>query len=206
MEDLGEGLISHRSEALRFIDLRGWSERSIILLVMQSVDNSLTVSGKRGRFGRWRLTSKQGEGEPNPTWIPAGNEAARLLSKRIDGLPGGNLGDLISAPMTAHFVGGCAISDSPDNGVIDPYHRVFGYPGMHVVDGAAISANLGVNPSLSITAQAERAMAMWPNKGETDVRPTMGQPYQRIAPVAPKEPVVPDSAPGALRLPIVEVR
>ena len=77
---------------------------------------------------------------------------------------------------------------------------------MHVVDGAAISANLGVNPSLSITAQAERAMAMWPNKGETDVRPAMGQAYQRVAPVAPKEPVVPDSAPGALRLPIVEVR
>ena len=91
-------VIKHRSEFLQFVDLRGWSERSIILLVMQSVDNSLTVSGKRGRFGRWRLTSKQGEGEPNPTWIPAGNEAAKLLSQRIGGLPGGNYGDLIKAP------------------------------------------------------------------------------------------------------------
>jgi cholesterol oxidase len=198
-------VIKHRSEFLQFVDLRGWSERSIILLVMQSVDNSLTVSGKRGRFGRWRLTSKQGEGEPNPTWIPAGNEAAKLLSQRIGGLPGGNYGDLIKAPMTAHFVGGCAIGDSDQTGVIDAYHRVSGHPGLHVVDGAAISANLGVNPSLTITAQAERAMAMWPNKGETDIRPAVGQAYQRIAPVVPKEPVVPDFAPGALRLPIVGV-
>ncbi len=198
-------LIRQRANAFQMINLRGWSERSIILLVMQNLDNSLTVTGKRGRFG-FRLTSKQGEGEPNPTWIPAGNEAARLLSQRIDGLPGGNLGDLISAPMTAHFVGGCAISDAAENGVIDPYHRVYGHPGLHVVDGAAVSANLGVNPSLTITAQAERAMALWPNKGETDVRPSMGETYVRVAPVAPKEPVVPDAAPGALRLPLVEVR
>jgi cholesterol oxidase len=198
-------LVRQRANAFQMIDLRNWSERSIILLVMQSVDNSLTVSGKRGRFG-FRLTSKQGEGEPNPTWIPAGNEAARLLSDRIDGLPGGNLGDLISAPMTAHFVGGAVIGDSPERGVIDPYHRVYGHPGLHIVDGAAVSANLGVNPSLTITAQAERAMALWPNKGETDVRPDIGQPYARVAPVAPKEPVVPDAAPGALRLPVVEIR
>ncbi len=198
-------LVKERSHALQMMNLRGWSERSIILLVMQSVDNSLSVSGKRGRFG-FRLTSKQGDGEPNPTWIPAGNEAARLLSKRIDGYPGGNLGDLISAPMTAHFVGGAVIGDSAQTGVIDPYHRVYGHPGLHVVDGAAVSANLGVNPSLTITAQAERAMSMWPNKGETDVRPDLGQAYMRVAPVAPKEPVVPDAAPGALRLPIVEVR
>ncbi len=198
-------LIKERSNFLQMVNLRGWSERSIILLVMQSVDNSLTVSGKRGRFG-FRLTSKQGPGEPNPTWIPAGSEAARLLAKRIGGIPGGTIGDLVSAPMTAHFVGGAVIGDSAKTGVIDPYHRVYGHPGLHVVDGAAVSANLGVNPSLTITAQAERAMAMWPNKGESDLRPTQEQPYERISPVAPKEAIVPDSAPAALRLPIVEVR
>ncbi|NUS93049.1 MAG: cholesterol oxidase, partial [Nocardia sp.] len=73
------------------------------------------------------------------------------------------------------------------------------------VDGAAVSAHLGVNPSLTITAQAERAAAYWPNKGEQDPRPEQGTPYRRIAPVAPKSPVVPDSAPGALRLPITPV-
>jgi len=90
--------------------------------------------------------------------------------------------------------------------VIDPYHRVYGHEGLHVVDGAAVTANLGVNPSLTITAQAERAMALWPNKGDSDSRPPLGEAYVRLAPVAPVSPVVPESAPGALRLPIVDIR
>ena len=88
---------------------------------------------------------------------------------------------------------------------MDPYQRVYGHPGLHVADGSAISANLGVNPSLTITAQAERAMSLWPNKGESDPRPALGSAYEAIAPVSPLHPVVPDSAPGALRLPIVSV-
>jgi cholesterol oxidase len=70
------------------------------------------------------------------------------------------------------------ISDSPETGVVDPYHRVWGYPGLHVVDGAAVSANLGVNPSLTITAQAERAMSLWPVRGGEDPRPRQGEPYR----------------------------
>jgi cholesterol oxidase len=105
--------------------------------------------------------------------------------------------------MTAHFMGGAVIGDSPDAGVIDPYHRVYGHAGLHVVDGAAISANLGVNPSLTISAQAERAISLWPNKGELDPRPELGQPYRRITPVPPKAPIVPDEAPAAYRLPVV---
>ena len=89
--------------------------------------------------------------------------------------------------------------------MIDPYQRLYGHPGLHVVDGSAISANLGVNPSLTITAQAERAMAFWPNKGEADPRPALGDGYTRVAPVVPQQPAVPESAPGALRLPIVGV-
>ncbi len=188
-----------------FTHLRGWSERSVISLVMQPVDNSLTLFTKKGLFGRRKLTSKQGEGDPNPTWIPAGNEVTRRVATKIDGIAGGNLGDVISAPMTAHFVGGAPISDSPETGVIDPYHRVWGYDGLHITDGTAVTANLGVNPSLTITAQAERALAMWPNKGELDPRPAMGEPYRSVTPVAPKAPMVPDEAPGALRLPIVRV-
>ena len=89
--------------------------------------------------------------------------------------------------------------------MINPYHRVYGYPTLSVVDGAAVSANLGVNPSLTITAQAERAAAMWPNKGEQDTRPAQGAAYERISPVAPNNPVVPASAPAALVLPIVKI-
>jgi cholesterol oxidase len=167
----------------RSLSVRHWSERTIIGLVMQSVDNSLVVSGRRGRFGRWRLTTRQGHGEPNPNWIPAGNEAVRRLARRIGGQPGGNVGDLVGAPMTAHFIGGCVIGDSPENGVVDAWHRVYGHPGLHVVDGAAISANLGVNPSLTITAQAERAMAHWPLRGEADPRPPLGSAYRPVRPV-----------------------
>nr|BFE86319.1 hypothetical protein GCM10020093_089200 [Planobispora longispora] len=120
-------------------------------------------------------------------------------------MPGGSWLDLFDIPATAHFLGGCAIGASPSDGVIDPYHRVYGHEGLHVVDGSSISANLGVNPSLTITAQAERAMAFWPNRGETDARPALGTAYVRLAPVVPKNPVVPAAAPGALRLPIVDI-
>jgi cholesterol oxidase len=189
-----------------YIGLRGWSEKGIIALCMQPVDNSITVYGKRGRFGRWRMTSKQGEGEPNPSWLPKANEAVRTAADLIDGVPAGNIGELVNAPMTAHFVGGATISDDSEQGVIDPYHRVWGYEGLHVVDGSAVTANLGVNPSLTITAQAERAMAMWPNKSEPDARPVQGEPYRQVTPVPPEHPVVPDGAPGTLNLPLIDLR
>lgn len=174
-----------------------WSEQTIALLVMQTLDNSVTTYTERGR-----LKTKQGIGEPNPTWIPAGHEVTRRVADKIDGIPGGGWNDLANVPLTGHFIGGCAIGDSPETGVVDPYQRLYGHEGLHVVDGAAVSANLGVNPSLTITAQAERAMAMWPNKGERDPRPPLGADYRRITPVAPRNPVVPEAAPGALRLPL----
>ncbi len=147
----------------------------MIALVMQHLDNSITTFTKRGKLGiRW-YTSKQGHGEPNPSWIPVGNAVTRRIAAKIDGVAGGTWGELFNIPLTAHFLGGAVIGDSPEHGVIDPYHRVYGYPTMFVVDGAAISANLGVNPSLSITAQAERAASLWPNKGENDLRPAAGR-------------------------------
>ena len=117
------------------------------------------------------------------------------------GTPGGTIGEPFNVPLTAHFIGGCTIGDSPDSGVVDPYHRMWGYDGLHVMDGSTISANLGVNPSLTITAQAERAMSMWPNKGEPDPRPELGAAYVPVPAVAPSRPAVPAQAPAALRLP-----
>ena len=177
---------------------RHWSERIIILLVMQSLNNSITVLRQKGRFGRTKLTSSQGIGEPNPSWIPVANQAARQLADNIGGVPGGTYGDLFNIPMTAHFIGGCPIGDSAETGVIDPYHRLYGYPGLHVVDGSTLSANLGVNPSLSITAQAERAMALLAEPRRAGPRPALGAALPRLEPVAPKHPVVPADAPAAL--------
>ncbi|MEO7421498.1 MAG: GMC oxidoreductase [Ornithinibacter sp.] len=99
--------------------------------------------------------------------------------------------------MTAHFLGGVAIGSSPERGVLDGYQRLWGHPGISVLDGSAISANLGVNPSLSITAQAERAMSLWPNVGERDARPSQevlldpNRGYAVLPPVAARHPAVP---------------
>ena len=195
-----------KKKLFELYDLKHWSERTVIALVMQSLDNSITTYGKRSRLtGHWRMTSKQGHGAPNPTWIPVANEAVRRIATELGGTAGGNIGEPFNMPLTAHFIGGCAIGDSPETGVVDPYQRLYGHPGLHVADGSAITANLGVNPSLTITAQAERAMSFWPNKGEPDPRPHLGAGYERIAAVAPARPAVPEAAYGALRLPIVGV-
>jgi cholesterol oxidase len=186
---------------LRLLSVRRWSQRSIIALVMQARDNSLTVGWGRSWSGGRRLVSAPGHGEPSPTWVPAGNEAVRLLAEEIDGVPGGSVTEAFNVPITAHILGGAVIGATPEQGVVDPYHRVFGHPGLHVVDGSAVTANLGVNPSLTIAAQAERAMSFWPNKGEVDPRPPLGSAYVRVAAVPPGEPAVPAHAPAALRIP-----
>ena len=194
-----------KSKFFKLYDLRHWSERTIIALVMQTHDNSITTYTKRGMTGRRKLTSKQGHGAPNPSFIPPAHEAVQRMAKIMGGTAGGTIGEPFNVPLTAHFMGGCAIGDSAETGVIDPYQRLYGYEGLHVVDGSAISANLGVNPSLTITAQAERAMSLWPNKGEVDPRPALGSPYSQIMPTMPKSPIVPADAPAALQLPIVDV-
>ena len=184
---------------LRTIGLpRHWSQETIVLLVMQTLDNSVTTFLKRGPLGR-RMTTRQGRGAPNPTWIPVAHDVARRLGRRDDAVPAGSVTDLIERPITAHFIGGCPIGDSPETGVVDAYQRLYGHPGLHVMDGSAVAANLGVNPSLTITAQAERALSLWPNRGEADPRPELGAAYRRVGAVAPARPVVPAAAPGALR-------
>jgi cholesterol oxidase len=172
--------VRHPITFVRSLSVWHWSERSVILLVMQSRDNSIRLLRKRGLFGS-RLTSRQGHGEPNPTYIPEANDAARHAASAMDGIAASSINEVMfDTPITAHILGGAPIGTGPSTGVIDGYHRVFGYDNLHVVDGAAIGANLGVNPSLTITAMAERAMAMWPRKGATDERPPMGEAYSPI--------------------------
>ena len=192
-------VVTKPSLLLKILDVRQWSERTVVALIMQNVDSAISVSSKRGLFG-FRLTSKNDSLTPNATYIPAANEVARRIAENNGGIAGGHIGDLVNAPFTAHFVGGCVIGESIQTGVIDPYHRVYNYPTLHIVDGASVTANLGVNPSLTITAQAERAFSMWPNKGEKDERPAQNSPYEKVAAVFPVKPFVPRGATGELRV------
>ncbi|NNF10886.1 MAG: GMC family oxidoreductase [Acidimicrobiia bacterium] len=196
----GAAALRHPTRFLRTLSVRRWSERTVILLVMQSIDSSLRVFRRKGLFGT-RLTSRQDTGKPNPRYLPVANAAARAAADHMGGEPGSSVNEvLLNVPITAHVLGGACIGESRQTGVIDPYHRVFNYPDLHVVDGSAVAANLGVNPSLTITALAERAVALWPNAGEPDTRPAPGEPFHALEPVAPRNPAVPEHAGGALRI------
>ncbi len=193
-------VLRHPVRFAKTISVRRWAERSVILLVMQSLDNRIRVSLKKGLFGT-RLTSTQDSADPNPTYIPVANEAARVVADTIGGQPSSALNEvLLDTPTTAHIIGGACIGATRKTGVVDPYHRVFGYEGLHVADGSAVPGNLGVNPALTITAMTERAMAHWPNRGEQDCRPLLGASYSPCDTTAPANPVVSADAPGALRI------
>ncbi len=147
---------------------RNWHKRVIILTVMQNLDNR--ISFKYGRslatlFLSRRLKSKKWKGKEAPTNLPVANEAARVLAEELGGTPINVIMEsLLSQSTTAHILGGCHMGSSAEDGVISTDHEVFNYPGLYVVDGAAVSANVGVNPSLTITALAERAMSRIPAK------------------------------------------
>jgi len=191
--------LRHPIRFVRSLSTRRWAERTIILLVMQSLDNSLRLSIEDGRLGP-RIRSEPGHGEPNPAWLPEGHEAVKVAAGVMGGEPSASLNEtVLGIPITAHILGGASIGDGPEHGVVDAYHRVFGHPGLHVVDGAAVGANLGANPSLTITALAERAMSMWPNKGADDPRPKLGDAYRPVGRIDPDHPAVPAGAPGAYR-------
>ncbi len=161
-------ILLHPIQFLRTLWPFGWGQRSVILLVMQTLDNHITLLRKR----RWwtlfnKGLSSKNRGKKIPTYIPEANEAVKGMAKRLDAIPQNALTEvLLNIPMTAHILGGACIGEDAEKGVIDKYHRVFGYDNMYVVDASAIPANLGVNPSLTITALAERAMNFIPEKGK----------------------------------------
>ncbi|HEY0277270.1 MAG TPA: GMC family oxidoreductase [Solirubrobacterales bacterium] len=161
----------HPGKFARIMWPKGWSERTIIVLVMQTLDNAIALRPKRMRNGGVRLTTEQDPERPNPTFIPVANEAAEWLAKRTGGIAQSSVSEaLFNVPNTAHILGGATIGHSPEDGVVDSRQRVFGYENLLVCDGSAVPANVGVNPSLTITALAEHAMSHMPPKGEADAR------------------------------------
>ena len=188
-------LIKHPGHVLSFDDARHWSERTIIMLCSQTTDTSIELYWQGGR-----LHSRHGAGAAPSVHIPAVEDYVGRLAEKMGGREGALIFEVINRGASAHFVGGIPIGEDSESGAVDPYLRLFGQPGLHVMDGSVMPANPGVNPSLMITALAERAMSLWPNKGDTDHRPPLGSGYERVAPVMPHRPIVPAGAPGELRL------
>lgn len=162
---LAAQLVRHPMAFLRLAWPFGWSRRTLLLLVMQTADNSIRLVARRRFLRRGvRLQTAQGD-NPNPTFIPIANEAARRIADKIGGIPQSSIFEALgNVPTTAHILGGASIGVTKADGVVDARHRVFGYENLLVVDGSAVPANVGVNPSLTITALAERAMTFIPPK------------------------------------------
>jgi cholesterol oxidase len=159
-------VLRHPLRFLRLLWPFKWSRRTVILLVMQTLDNAIRLIPKRRLFGRGiRLQTEQDPEKPNPTFIPAADHVARWMAERTGGIAQSGLTEAIfNIPTTAHILGGAVIGADPDHGVVDARNWVFGYENLMVCDGAAIPANPGVNPSLTITALAEHAMSHVPAK------------------------------------------
>jgi cholesterol oxidase len=188
-------LAENPAGVLELSDPRHWSERAAIMLCMQTTDTSIELYWHDGL-----LRSRHGSGTPPPVHIPIIEDFVDRVARKMGAEQGALLFEVINRNASAHFIGGIPIADNSERGAVDPYQRAFGQPGLHVMDGSVMPANPGVNPSLLITALAERAMSLWPNKGDVDARPPLGSGYQRIRPVKPRRPIVPVGAPGELRL------
>jgi len=155
-------LVRHPRSWLRIYFTKDFAKSSVILLFMQHLDSTLKL-----RRGIFNLASSVSEGEAPTAFIPFAGELADKTARIINGKPFVMATEaLFGIPTTAHILGGSVIGRTPEEGVVDKYHRVFGYENLLVCDGSAVSANPGVNPSLTITAMAERAMSFIPEKGK----------------------------------------
>lgn len=158
--------LRHPVDFLRTLSPFGWARRSTIILVMQNVDNSIRLLRERRWFWPFGkgLTSRRAPDQPAiPSYIPVANQAARFVAEKTGAYPSSSINEVVlNVPTTAHILGGAAMATSPADGVVDARNRVFGYDNLYVIDGSMIPGNLGVNPSLTITALAEHAMSHVP--------------------------------------------
>ena len=165
-------MLRHPLRTARMLIPYRWSRRTVILLVMQTVDAAISLRPKRKLLGRGvRLQTEQDPERPNPTFLPAAERAARWFEQRTGGVAqSGTTESVFNIPTTAHILGGAVVGPDPATGVVDGSNRVYGYENLLVCDGAAIPANPGVNPSLTITAKAEHAMSLIPPKVREEPR------------------------------------
>ena len=179
---------TEKRDVRNLYDLKHWSERTVIALVMQTLDNSITTfpqedAARLGDVLAGRATaSRTRPGSRSPTRPYAG------WPRIMGGTAGGSIGEPFNRPLTAHFIGGCTIGDSPETGVVDPYQRVYNYPGLHIVDGSAISANLGREPVADDHRPGRAGDGLLAQQGRGRRPPGPGAAYQPTAPVAPASP------------------
>jgi cholesterol oxidase len=158
-------ILLHPKRLAQVLFPKHYSRRTIILLVMQTLDNAIALRPHRGPLGTFWLKTEQDPERPNPTFIPIANKAAEWFAERTGGIAQSSITEaLFNIPTTAHILGGAVIAPDARRGVIDAHQRVFGYENLMVCDGSAVPANVGVNPSLTITALAEHAMSHVPAK------------------------------------------
>ena len=170
---LGQTLL-HPRRAAKVLFPKHWSRRTIIILVMQTLDNAIALRPRKGPFGSLWLQTEQDRERPIPTFIPIANRTAEWFAERTGGIAQSALTEaFFNIPTTAHILGGAVIAPDPGQGVIDARQRVFGYENLLVCDGSAIPANVGVNPSLTITALAEHAMSHIPERGDAAGEPVV---------------------------------
>jgi cholesterol oxidase len=173
----------HPKRLIQVLFPQHWSRRTIIVLVMQTLDNAIALRARKGPFGSLWLRTEQDPERPNPTFIPVANQAAEWFAKRTGGIAQSSVTEaLFNIPTTAHILGGAVIAPDPGRGVVDARQRVFGYENLLVCDGSAIPANVGVNPSLTITALAERAMSLLAPAGEMREPPTQATSGSSLSP------------------------
>jgi cholesterol oxidase len=175
-------ILRHPKRLAQVMFPKHWSRRTIIILVMQTLDNAIALRPHEGPLGTFWLKTEQDPERPMPTFIPVANKAAEWFAKRTGGIAQSSLTEaLFNIPTTAHILGGAVIAPDPERGVVDAHQRVFGYENLLVCDGSAVPANVGVNPSLTITALAEHAMSHVAAASSTNGAASTQQPAQRAA-------------------------
>ena len=167
IRNLIAAVLRHPFKTVRVLQPFGWAQENVVLLCMQPLEGDLQMRWQRPWY--WPFTKAMAShGKKVPTYIPQANEFARMFARLSGGTPMSMLPEILfDVPGTAHCLGGCVIGASPDDGVVDHHHRMFGYKNLYACDGSVVATNLGVNPSLTITALAERAMSLIPAACET---------------------------------------
>ncbi len=156
--------VNHPYRFLKTVFNFSWSSKLVIFLVMQNADNAMRMVWKKTLMGGKMKIVNRGQ-KKVPAYIPVGQEVMERFARKVSGIPQNILLEVFfNRPTTAHILGGCPMSDSGEKGVVDRNLKVHGYPDFHIVDGSIIQGNIGVNPSLTITAMAEYGMNKIPPK------------------------------------------